>query len=80
MWIRELTVCVYWQDMGLATEAGDMLGCPLPMGEAAEKVYEDAIECEPEHARKDFSSVYQYLRAACDEESRKGRLGESERE
>ena len=65
--------------MGLATEAADMLGCPLPMGEAAEKVYADIIEDEPEYAKKDFSSVYQYLRVSADEESRKGRLGQSER-
>lgn len=66
--------------MGLATEIGDALGSPLPLGEAAEGIYADVIEQEPELARRDFSSVYQYLRLAADRESRKGRPGQSERE
>ncbi|TCD65419.1 hypothetical protein EIP91_002718 [Steccherinum ochraceum] len=67
------------KDMGLATEIGDTFGSPLPLGEAAEKIYADVIEQEPELARKDFSSVYQYLRLASDREARKGRPGQSER-
>ena len=39
--------------MGLATEAADMLGCPLPMGEAAEKVYGEIIEADGQYATKD---------------------------
>ncbi|KAI0094046.1 3-hydroxyisobutyrate dehydrogenase [Irpex rosettiformis] len=67
------------KDMGLATEVGDLVGCPLPMGEAAERMYKEVIEAEPELANKDFSSVYKYLRLTADEESRKGRPGQSER-
>ena len=66
--------------MGLATDIGDKYGVPLPLGEAAEKIYSEVIEREPELGRKDFSSVYQYLRIGSDRESRKGRLGQSERE
>lgn len=65
--------------MGLATEAADVFGCPLPMGESAEKLYGEIIETEPEYARKDFSSVYRYLRVSSDGEIRKGRPGQSER-
>lgn len=65
--------------MGLATEVGDLVGCSLPMGEAAERIYAEVIEAEPELANKDFSSVYRYLRISADEESRKGRPGQSER-
>jgi len=68
------------KDMGLATEIGDAFGSPLPLGEAAEKIYAEVIEQEPELAKKDFSSVFQYLRLASDRESRKGRPGMSERE
>ncbi len=50
--------------MGLATEAAGAIGCPLPMGGAAEKVYAQIIVEEPDFSRKDFSSVYQYLRLA----------------
>lgn len=64
--------------MGLATEAGDMLSCPLPMGEAAEKMYAEVIQAEPDLANKDFSSVYKYLRLSADRESRKGRAGQSD--
>ncbi|KAI0340497.1 3-hydroxyisobutyrate dehydrogenase [Trametopsis cervina] len=67
------------KDMGLATEIGDLVGCPLPMGEAAEKIYAEAIATAPELANKDFSSVYKYLRAAADNETRKGQPGQSER-
>ncbi|KAI0811243.1 6-phosphogluconate dehydrogenase, partial [Irpex lacteus] len=59
------------KDMGLATEVGDLVGCSLPMGEAAERIYAEVIEAEPELANKDFSSVYRYLRISADEESRK---------
>lgn len=70
---------LFTQDMGLATEIGDAFASPLPLGEAAEKIYADVIEQEPELAKKDFSSVYQYLRLASDRESKKGRPGQSER-
>lgn len=65
--------------MGLATEVADLTGCSVPMGEAAERIYAEVIEAEPELATKDFSSVYKYLRITADQESRKGRPGQSER-
>lgn len=49
------------KDMGLATEAGESSGSPLPLGEAAAQLYTKIIETEPELATKDFSSVYKYL-------------------
>lgn len=48
------------------------------MGEAAERMYAEVIEAEPELAKKDFSSVYKYLRMSADNESRKGRPAQSE--
>lgn len=54
--------------MGLATDIGDKYGVLLPLGKAAEKIYGDVIEEEPELGRKDFSSVYQYLRRGSDRE------------
>ncbi|KAI0703576.1 3-hydroxyisobutyrate dehydrogenase [Cytidiella melzeri] len=59
------------KDMGLATKVGDIVGCPLAMGEAAERMYAEVIEAEPELANKDFSSVYKYLTVSADNESRK---------
>lgn len=50
-----------FQDMRLATELAKKHGSPLPLGEAAESLYADALETDPELARKDFSSVYQFL-------------------
>jgi 3-hydroxyisobutyrate dehydrogenase len=47
--------------MGLATALGRTYGSPLPMTEAAETIYRDAIEKEPGLSRKDFSSVYAFL-------------------
>ncbi|CAL1704274.1 unnamed protein product [Somion occarium] len=67
------------KDMGLASEIADACGSPLPLGEAAENIYAEVVKKEPQLANKDFSSVYHYLRLAADEESRKGRLGQSER-
>jgi 3-hydroxyisobutyrate dehydrogenase len=49
--------------MGLATHVANMSGSPVPLGEAAERIYEDVLKRQPELARKDFSSVYQYLAA-----------------
>ncbi|KAF4604076.1 hypothetical protein EYR40_001259 [Pleurotus pulmonarius] len=49
------------KDMGLATGIAGSQGSPLPLGEAAERLYERVIEAEPELARNDFSSVYRYL-------------------
>jgi hypothetical protein len=49
------------QDLGLATEVSKGLGSPVPLGEAAERIYVEAVKREGELARKDFSSVYEYL-------------------
>ena len=47
--------------MGLATEIANQSGSPLPLGEAAKKVYAQAIKEHPALARKDFSSIYRFL-------------------
>lgn len=49
--------------MGLATQVAATTGTPLPLGQAAEAMYARVIEEQPELARKDFSSVYQYLKS-----------------
>jgi len=49
------------KDMGLATDIASISGSPLPLGEAAGNIYGEVIRQQPELARKDFSSVYQYL-------------------
>lgn len=53
--------------MGLATEVAATKGSPLPLGEAAQNIYKDVVKRQPELARKDFSSVYQYLQRAAEE-------------
>lgn len=63
--------------MGLATNGSNVTGSPLPLAEAAAKIYLDAVEKYPELVRKDFSSVYTYLKRAA-EEGRKVRFGELE--
>lgn len=50
--------------MGLATDLAEGAGCPLPMGQVAEKIYADVVSEDPELANKDFSSVYRYLRVS----------------
>ena len=50
--------------MGLATEIGKQVESPLPLGEAAEKIYGRMIREEPALSRKDFSSVYVFLENA----------------
>jgi len=49
------------KDMGLATESGEMLKVPLPLGKKAEEVYAEMLKAKPELAIRDFSSVYKYL-------------------
>lgn len=49
------------QDMGLATDIGETVGTPLPLGKAAERIYAEVVEGDSELAGKDFSSVYAYL-------------------
>lgn len=48
--------------MGLATEIASTVGSALPMGRVAEVLYAKAVEADPEIAKKDFSSIYSYLR------------------
>jgi 3-hydroxyisobutyrate dehydrogenase len=62
------------KDMGLASDIAAKSETPLPLGEAAEKIYADAIKEQPDLARKDFSSVYEYLRIAA-KEGRKVQMG-----
>jgi 3-hydroxyisobutyrate dehydrogenase len=50
--------------MGLATDVATRSGTPLPLGEAAQELYERVIREQPELSRKDFSSVYRFLRDA----------------
>lgn len=47
--------------MKLATDIAAQTGSPLPLGEAAQGLYERAIEQQPELSKKDFSSVYRFL-------------------
>ncbi|KAH9079217.1 3-hydroxyisobutyrate dehydrogenase [Lactarius deliciosus] len=49
------------KDLGLATEVSKSSGSPVPLGEAAEGIYADAVKRYPELSKKDFSSVYRYL-------------------
>ncbi|KAL5490203.1 hypothetical protein ACEPAI_5036 [Sanghuangporus weigelae] len=49
------------KDVGLAKESAERMGVSLPLGAAAERVYEAATKDLPELTRKDFSSVYRYL-------------------
>ncbi|KAJ7871482.1 3-hydroxyisobutyrate dehydrogenase [Mycena olivaceomarginata] len=50
------------KDMGLASDIASKTGTELPLGTAAREVYRRMIEQEPELGRKDFSSVYRFLR------------------
>lgn len=63
--------------MGLARNGSRATGSPLPLAEAAEQIYADAVERHPELIRKDFSSVYMYLETAA-AEGRKVRFGDLE--
>ncbi|KAF8636725.1 hypothetical protein AX17_003528 [Amanita inopinata Kibby_2008] len=62
------------KDMGLATGIANQEGSPLPLGEAAESIYSQVAKAAPELARKDFSSVYLYLKARSRIYSSKGGL------
>lgn len=50
------------QDMGLASDVARQRDSPLPLGEAAKEIYANIIQQRPDLAKKDFSSVYQYLK------------------
>ncbi|KAJ3743849.1 NAD binding domain of 6-phosphogluconate dehydrogenase-domain-containing protein [Lentinula raphanica] len=58
------------KDMGLASNVATLSGCPVPLGLTAQRLYGQMIEEQPELARKDFSSVYQYLKQAMEEGKR----------
>lgn len=47
--------------MGLATGVSKELGSAVPLAEAAEGIYVEAVKRLPELSRKDFSAVYEYL-------------------
>lgn len=47
--------------MGLATNVSRESNSPVPLADAAEKIYMEAVEGYPELSRKDFSAVYEYL-------------------
>ena len=47
--------------MGLATNVSRESGASVPLAEAAEKIYMEAVERYPEISKKDFSAVYEYL-------------------
>jgi 3-hydroxyisobutyrate dehydrogenase len=49
--------------MGLASTLAKTQKSPLPLGELAEKIYAQVIESNDSLIRKDFSSVYVYLRS-----------------
>lgn len=48
--------------MGLATDIAKGFKTPLLLGEKAENIYAQVVKEQPELARKDFSSVYQFLK------------------
>jgi len=50
------------KDMGLATDVARQRQSPLPLGEAAKKLYAKVVEERPELSKKDFSSVYRFLK------------------
>ena len=49
------------QDMGLAANSATLAATPMPLGETALRMYDEVVEKRPDLARKDFSSVYEYL-------------------
>jgi 3-hydroxyisobutyrate dehydrogenase len=58
--------------MGLATDIGTSSGSPLPLAEAAESVYAEMLKQHPDLGRKDFSSVYLFLREATEKGKKVG--------
>lgn len=48
----------------MANDLAETFASPLPLGEAAESIYAEAIREDPELVNKDFSAVYRYLRRA----------------
>jgi 3-hydroxyisobutyrate dehydrogenase len=50
------------QDMGLASDVARQAQTPRPLGEAARDIYNSVVEKQPQLAKKDFSSVYRFLK------------------
>jgi 3-hydroxyisobutyrate dehydrogenase len=50
--------------MGLASHIAKTVQVPLPLGEAAESIYSEVVKEYPELAKKDFSSVFVFLKEA----------------
>ena len=48
--------------MGLAIDIAAATKTPLPLGNAANEIYDEVIEDDPDTAEKDFSIVDRYLR------------------
>jgi 3-hydroxyisobutyrate dehydrogenase len=48
--------------MGLATDVSKHSGSPVPLAEAAQNIYIQAVNRHPELSTKDFSAVYEYLK------------------
>ncbi|KAI0256492.1 NAD binding domain of 6-phosphogluconate dehydrogenase-domain-containing protein [Lactifluus subvellereus] len=67
------------KDLGLATNVSKASGSPVPLAEAAEKMYEDSVKRYPELSKRDFSSIYRYLEGAM-KEGRRIRIGKVEGE
>lgn len=61
--------------MGLATRIRSSTGAPLPLGEAAKSLYVEVLKRHPELGKKDFSSVFMFLKRAA-EKGQQVRLGE----
>lgn len=56
------TTALMLKDMLLAADIASARSSPLPLGQAARDLYADALKMSPELAKKDFSSVYRYLK------------------
>ncbi|TFK25042.1 3-hydroxyisobutyrate dehydrogenase, partial [Coprinopsis marcescibilis] len=50
------------KDMGLATDIAEKAKSSLPLGHAARDIYSKVVLEDPELAKKDFSSVYKFLK------------------
>jgi 3-hydroxyisobutyrate dehydrogenase len=61
--------------MGLVTHVGTLSGTPLPLGEAAGRLYAEVLKLRPELGKKDFSSVFTFLKEAA-EKKRQIKLGD----
>lgn len=62
------------KDMGLATDIASTHSNPLPLGEFAHNLYSQMLRTRPDLAKKDFSSIYQYLQGIGKENTRGNRI------